>query len=75
MFLNSGAIWCHIKLDRDERPDIDRIYQQAVAAMGSGGGWPLTVVDFYHSKKDEISEYVMKLMYFLKPQHAMPGTE
>ena len=32
-----------IKLDRDERPDIDRRYQQAVIAMGSGGGWPLSV--------------------------------
>ena len=32
-----------VKLDRDERPDIDRRYQQAVALMGSGGGWPLSV--------------------------------
>ena len=32
-----------IKVDRDERPDIDRRYQHAVAAMGSGGGWPLSV--------------------------------
>ncbi len=32
-----------IKLDRDERPDIDRRYQQAVAAMGGAGGWPLSV--------------------------------
>ncbi len=32
-----------VKLDRDERPDIDRRYQQAVGAMGFGGGWPLTV--------------------------------
>jgi uncharacterized protein YyaL (SSP411 family) len=32
-----------IKLDRDERPDIDRRYQRAVAAMGSGGGWPLSI--------------------------------
>lgn len=32
-----------IKLDRDERPDIDRRYQQAVAAMGFSGGWPLSV--------------------------------
>jgi hypothetical protein len=31
-----------IKLDRDERPDIDRRYQQAAAASGVGGGWPLT---------------------------------
>jgi len=32
-----------IKLDRDEMPDIDRRYQQVVAAMGFGGGWPLSV--------------------------------
>jgi hypothetical protein len=32
-----------IKIDRDERPDIDRRYQQSVAAMGFGGGWPLSV--------------------------------
>ncbi|MDA8077836.1 MAG: thioredoxin domain-containing protein [Nitrospiraceae bacterium] len=32
-----------IKLDRDERPDVDRRYQKAVAAMGNGSGWPLTV--------------------------------
>jgi hypothetical protein len=32
-----------VKLDRDERPDIDRRFQQAVAAMGSGSGWPLSV--------------------------------
>ncbi len=33
----------NIKLDRDERPDLDRRYQKAVAAMGFGGGWPLSV--------------------------------
>ena len=32
-----------VKLDRDERPDIDRRYQQAAAAMGFSGGWPLSV--------------------------------
>ncbi|MEN8261853.1 MAG: thioredoxin domain-containing protein [Nitrospirota bacterium] len=32
-----------IKLDRDERPDIDRRYQMAVAAMGESGGWPLSI--------------------------------
>jgi uncharacterized protein len=32
-----------IKLDRDERPDVDRRYQNAVSAMGFGGGWPLSV--------------------------------
>ncbi len=32
-----------IKIDRDERPDIDKRFQRAVAAMGSGGGWPLSI--------------------------------
>lgn len=33
----------NIKVDREERPDIDAIYQKVVALMGQGGGWPLTV--------------------------------
>jgi uncharacterized protein len=32
-----------VKLDRDEKPDIDRRYQRAAAAAGVGGGWPLSV--------------------------------
>lgn len=32
-----------VKLDRDQRPDIDRRYQQALAAMGMSGGWPLSI--------------------------------
>jgi uncharacterized protein len=38
-----NELFISIKLDRDERPDIDRRYQQAVAAMGGGSGWPLSV--------------------------------
>ena len=32
-----------IKVDREERPDVDSIYMQAVHAMGQQGGWPLNV--------------------------------
>ena len=32
-----------IKVDREERPDVDRIYMTAVQALGEGGGWPLNV--------------------------------
>ncbi|HVN96121.1 MAG TPA: thioredoxin domain-containing protein, partial [Syntrophorhabdaceae bacterium] len=39
-----------VKLDRDERPDIDRRYQQALAAMGMSGGWPMSVF-LTHEKK------------------------
>lgn len=32
-----------IKVDREERPDVDAIYMSAVQAMTGGGGWPMTV--------------------------------
>ncbi|KAA9338275.1 thioredoxin domain-containing protein [Hymenobacter busanensis] len=32
-----------IKVDREERPDVDQVYMDAVQAMGVGGGWPLNV--------------------------------
>ena len=31
-----------VKVDRDERPDIDSRYQAAVSAISGQGGWPLT---------------------------------
>lgn len=33
----------NIKVDREERPDVDHIYQNALTAMGEAGGWPLTM--------------------------------
>ena len=33
----------NIKVDREERPDLDSIYMQAVQAMSGHGGWPMTV--------------------------------
>ncbi len=33
----------NIKVDREERPDIDTIYQSALSMMGEQGGWPLTM--------------------------------
>jgi uncharacterized protein YyaL (SSP411 family) len=32
-----------IKVDREERPDLDAIYMEAVQTMTGGGGWPMTV--------------------------------
>ncbi len=32
-----------IKVDREERPDVDQIYMEAIQAMGIQGGWPLNV--------------------------------
>ena len=39
--MNEGFV--NIKVDREERPDIDGIYMQAVQAMTGHGGWPMTM--------------------------------
>jgi len=39
--MNSAFV--NIKVDREERPDLDGIYMQAVQAMTGSGGWPMTV--------------------------------
>jgi len=33
-----------IKVDREERPDIDEVYMKVTEAMTGGGGWPMTVL-------------------------------
>jgi len=38
-----NQLFVNIKVDREERPDVDQIYMRAVQAMTGGGGWPLTV--------------------------------
>jgi uncharacterized protein YyaL (SSP411 family) len=38
-----NELFVNIKVDREERPDIDNIYMTAVQAMTGGGGWPMTV--------------------------------
>ena len=35
--------YVNIKVDREERPDLDAIYQTALSLMGQPGGWPLTM--------------------------------
>jgi len=36
-------LFVNIKVDREERPDLDAIYQHALALLGEQGGWPLTM--------------------------------
>jgi uncharacterized protein YyaL (SSP411 family) len=38
-----NELFINIKVDREERPDIDSIYQSALALTGQQGGWPLTM--------------------------------
>ena len=38
-----NTLFVNIKVDREERPDVDAIYQTALALLGERGGWPLTM--------------------------------
>src|SRR5262245_47873996 len=38
-----NADFVPVKVDREERPDVDRLYMTAMQALGQGGGWPLNV--------------------------------
>ncbi|MGH8214865.1 MAG: thioredoxin domain-containing protein [Rhodanobacteraceae bacterium] len=60
----------NIKLDREERPDVDRTYQLAHQALvGRGGGWPLTA---FLDPRDLVPFYIGT--YFPPaPRHGLPG--
>jgi uncharacterized protein YyaL (SSP411 family) len=38
-----NRLFVNVKVDREERPDVDRIYMDAVQAVTGRGGWPMTV--------------------------------
>lgn len=38
-----NRLFVNIKVDREERPDLDQIYMTALTAMGEQGGWPMTM--------------------------------
>ena len=38
-----NELFVNVKVDREERPDVDAVYMDAVQAMTGRGGWPMTV--------------------------------
>ncbi|MFC5751987.1 thioredoxin domain-containing protein [Actinomadura rugatobispora] len=38
-----NAMFVNVKVDREERPDVDAVYMEATQAMTGQGGWPMTV--------------------------------
>ncbi|MDJ0615658.1 MAG: thioredoxin domain-containing protein [Calothrix sp. MO_192.B10] len=64
-----NANFLPIKVDREERPDIDSIYMQALQMMSGQGGWPLNV---FLSPEDLVPFYAGT--YFpLLPKYGRPG--
>ena len=37
-----NELYVNVKVDREERPDVDTIYMNAIQVLGEGGGWPLS---------------------------------
>ena len=63
-----NRLFVNIKLDREERPDLDQLYQQALALMGRQGGWPLTMF------LDHAGAPFWGGTYFPPvPRHGLPG--
>ena len=57
-----------IKVDREERPDLDSIYMDAVQAMNGHGGWPLTAFLTPQGEPFYAGTY-----YPPEPRHGMPS--
>lgn len=49
-----------IKVDREERPDIDAIYMTVCQMMTGGGGWPLTIIMTPDKKPFYAATYIAK---------------
>ncbi|MDP9003113.1 MAG: thioredoxin domain-containing protein [Myxococcota bacterium] len=58
----------NVKVDREERPDLDQIYQLVVQLMGRSGGWPLTVF-----LTPEQKPYFGGTYFPPTDRHGMPG--
>tara|TARA_Y100001936_G_scaffold253843_1_gene321539 strand:- start:6295 stop:8367 length:2073 start_codon:yes stop_codon:yes gene_type:complete len=66
MFMNKNFF--NIKVDREERPDIDLLYQSSLSLMGQQGGWPLTM--FLDSG---LTPFWGGTYFPNKPRHGMPS--
>jgi uncharacterized protein len=58
----------NVKVDREERPDLDAIYMDAVVALTGHGGWPMTVF-----LTPEGEPFYGGTYYPPEPRHGLPG--
>ncbi len=63
-----NELYVNIKVDREERPDVDDVYMQAVQAMTRSGGWPMTVFLLPDGRPFYGGTY-----YPLEPRFGMPA--
>ncbi|MGH3917257.1 MAG: thioredoxin domain-containing protein [Pseudonocardiaceae bacterium] len=63
-----NANFVNIKVDREERPDVDAIYMEATQAMTGHGGWPMTCFLTPKGEPFQCGTY-----YPPTPRHGLPG--
>ncbi|NMF62064.1 thioredoxin domain-containing protein [Brasilonema octagenarum] len=64
-----NANFLPIKVDREERPDIDSIYMQALQMMSGQGGWPLNVF----LTPDDLIPFYAGTYFPVEPRYGRPG--
>ena len=47
-----NRLFVNVKVDREERPDVDAVYMQAVQALTGRGGWPMSV--WLHARRPPV---------------------
>jgi len=63
-----NRLFVNVKVDREERPDVDDIYMQAVQAIIERGGWPMTVFLLPDGRPFYGGTYYPRI-----PQHGLPS--
>ena len=63
-----NAHFVNVKVDREERPDLDQVYQGVVQLMGAQGGWPLTVF-----LTPDLVPFFGGTYYPPEPRHGLPS--
>ncbi|MEE3718942.1 thioredoxin domain-containing protein [Tumidithrix elongata RA019] len=64
-----NAHFVAIKVDREERPDLDSIYMQAIQIMGEQGGWPLNLF----LAPDDLVPFFGGTYFPIEPRYGRPG--
>ncbi len=62
-----NELYINIKVDREERPDVDTIFMNAIQVMGEGGGWPLNAFCLPDGRPYYLGTYYPKVPKFGRP--------
>jgi uncharacterized protein YyaL (SSP411 family) len=63
-----NAHFVNVKVDREERPDVDAVYMEATQAMTGHGGWPMTVF-----LTPDAEPFFCGTYFPPRPRHGMPS--